>query len=94
VLAYLKAVDKVGDSSDGKAVVDAMKANPSDDPIFGKVTIREDGRAMHPVYLLQAKSPAESHEDWDYFKVVAPIPADRAFRPLSEGKCSLVQADH
>jgi branched-chain amino acid transport system substrate-binding protein len=94
VLAYLKAVDKVGDSSDGKAVVDAMKANPSDDPIYRKVTIREDGRAMHPVYLLQAKSPAESHEDWDYFKVVAPIPADRAFRPLAEGKCPLVQADH
>ena len=94
VLAYLKAVDKVGDSSDGKAVVDAMKANPSDDPLYGKVTIREDGRAMHPVYLLQAKSPAESHEAWDYFKVVAPIPADRAFRPLSEGKCPLVQGNH
>ena len=94
VLAYLKAVDKVGDSSDGKAVVDAMKANPSDDPLYGKVTIREDGRAMHPVYLLQAKSPAESHEAWDYFKVVAPIPADRAFRPLSEGKCPLVPGNH
>jgi hypothetical protein len=48
---------------------------PHDEPIFGKVTIREEGRAMHhPVYLLQAKSPAESHEDWDYFEVVAPIP--------------------
>jgi branched-chain amino acid transport system substrate-binding protein len=67
---------------------------PHDDPVYGKVTIREDGPAMLPVYLLQAKSPAESHEDWDYFKVVAPIPAERAFRPLSEGKCPLVSADH
>jgi branched-chain amino acid transport system substrate-binding protein len=90
VLAYLKAVDKVGNSSDGKAVVDAMKANPSDDPIYGNVTIRQDGRAMHPVYLLQAKSPAESHEDWDYFKVVSQIPADHAFRPLADGQCPLV----
>jgi branched-chain amino acid transport system substrate-binding protein len=92
VLAYLKAVDKVGNAADGRAVVAAMKANPSDDPVYGKVTIRADGRAMHPVYLLQAKSPEESKRAWDYFKVIATIPADHAFRPLDEGKCPLVAA--
>jgi branched-chain amino acid transport system substrate-binding protein len=92
VLAYLKAVDKVGNPADGRAIVAAMKANPSDDPVYGKVAIRADGRAMHPVYLLEAKSPAESKRPWDYFKVVATIPADHAFRPLDEGKCPLVAA--
>ncbi len=92
VLAYLKAVDKVGGAADGRAVVAAMKANASDDPVYGKVTIRADGRAMHPVYLLQAKSPAESKRPWDYFKIVAAIPGDHAFRPLAEGKCPLVAA--
>jgi branched-chain amino acid transport system substrate-binding protein len=92
VLAYLKAVDKVGGAGDGRAVVAAMKATPSDDPVYGKVEIRADGRAMHPVYLLQAKSPEESKRPWDYFKVVAAIPADHAFRPLDEGKCPLVAA--
>ena len=59
---YLNAVDKVGSPADGRAVVAAMKATPIDDPLFGHVTIREDGRAMHAMYLLQVKSPAESKE--------------------------------
>jgi branched-chain amino acid transport system substrate-binding protein len=92
VLAYLKAVDKLANSADGRAIVAAMKATPSDDPLYGKVAIRQDGRAMHPVYLLQAKSPAESKGLWDYFKIVSTIPAEHAFRPLDEGKCPLVSA--
>ena len=92
VLAYLKAVDKVGGSADGKAVVAAMKATPAVDPVYGTVTIRQDGRAMHPVYLLQAKAPGESKEAWDDFKVVSTIPAERAFRPLADGKCPFVAA--
>jgi branched-chain amino acid transport system substrate-binding protein len=90
VLHYLKAVDKVGGAADGKAVVAAMKAMPTDDPLFGKGRIREDGRKLHPMYLLQVKSPAESKGDWDYFKVLSTIPAEQAFRPLSEGNCPLV----
>jgi branched-chain amino acid transport system substrate-binding protein len=90
VLAYLKAVDKVGSAEDGRKVVAAMKKMTFDDPVYGKVTIRADGRAMHPVYLLEAKSPAESKEKWDYFKVISTLPADKAFRPLSEGHCPLV----
>jgi branched-chain amino acid transport system substrate-binding protein len=67
-----------------------MKATPAEDPVYGKVTIRQDGRALHPVYLLQAKAPAESKEPWDYFKIVSTIPADHAFRPIDQGKCPLV----
>jgi branched-chain amino acid transport system substrate-binding protein len=85
ILAYLKAVDKVGNAEDGKAIITAMKATPAEDPLYGKATIRPDGRAMHPVYLLQAKAPEESKEPWDYFKIVSTIPAERAFRPLEEG---------
>jgi branched-chain amino acid transport system substrate-binding protein len=90
VLHYLKAVDKVGGATDGKAVVAAMKAMPTDDPLFGHGTIRQDGRKIHPMYLLQVKSPQESKGDWDYFKVISTIPAEQAFRPLNEGNCPLV----
>lgn len=88
-MAYLKAVEQVGSPADGRAVVAAMKATPTDDPLFGRVTIREDGRAMHPMYLLQVKSPAESKSAWDVFKVTATIDAEHAFRPASEGGCPL-----
>ena len=91
VLHYLKAVDKVGSSADGRVVVAAMKSMPTDDPVFGKGTIREDGRHMHPMYLLQVKSPAESKSEWDVFKIAATIPAEKAFRPLAEGGCPLVK---
>jgi len=89
-LHYLKAVDKVGSPADGRAVVAAMKATPTDDPLYGRGTIREDGRKIHPMYLLQVKAPAESKSEWDVFKVVATIDAEQAFRPLKDGGCSLV----
>ena len=91
VLHYLKAVDKVGGAEDGRAVVAAMKAMPTDDPLFGRGTIREDGRKIHPMYLFQVKSPQESKGDWDYFKLLATIPLEQAFRPLAEGHCPLVK---
>jgi branched-chain amino acid transport system substrate-binding protein len=92
VLHYLKAVDKVGGAQDGKAVVAAMKAMPTDDPLFGKGVIREDGRKIHPMYLMQVKTPEESKANWDFFKVVATIPAAEAFRPLDQGGCPFIQA--
>jgi branched-chain amino acid transport system substrate-binding protein len=91
VLHYLKAVDKLGDASDGRAVVAAMKALPTDDPLFGKGYIRADGRKIHPMYLMQVKAPAESTSKWDVAKVVATVPGEAAFRPLKEGNCPLVQ---
>jgi len=90
VLHYLKAVEKVGSPADGRAVVEAMKAMPTNDPLFGPGQIRADGRKIHPMYLLQVKTPEESKGEWDVFKVVSTIPADKAFRPLNEGGCPLV----
>ena len=90
VVDYLKAVKAVGGASNGRAVVDAMKATPTDDPLFGKGSIRADGRKIHPVYLFETKTPAESKSEWDMFKLLSTIPADQAFRPLSEGHCPLV----
>jgi branched-chain amino acid transport system substrate-binding protein len=90
VLHYLKAVDKVGSASDGRAVVAAMKAMPTDDPLFGKGHIRSDGRKIHPMYLLEVKKPDESKDKWDLLKVVSTIRGEDAFRPESEGNCKLV----
>ncbi|GJD61286.1 ABC transporter substrate-binding protein [Methylobacterium frigidaeris] len=88
---YLKAVSTVKEAGDGRAVVAAMKAMPTDDPIFGPGRIREDGRKLHPMYLLTTKTPAESKGGWDYFKPVRTVPAEEAWRPLSEGGCPLVK---
>jgi len=88
---YLKAVDKVGGATDGKAVVAAMKAIPTDDPLFGKGYIRSDGRKIHPLYLLEVKSPDESKSKWDLLKVITTIPGEQAFRPEGEGNCPLVK---
>jgi len=88
---YLKAVLALNNASDGKAVVAKMKELPTDDPLFGKGTIRADGRKIHPVYLYEVKKPVESKGEWDTFKLLATIPAEQAFRPLSEGGCPLVK---
>src|SRR4051812_13049542 len=90
-LHYLKAVEKAGGPTNGTAVVDAMKSTPTDDVLYGKGIIRADGRKVHPLYLLQVKTPAESKSDWDVFKIVETIPADKAFRPLNEGGCPMVK---
>jgi len=90
VLHYLKAVEALK-SDDGTKVVAKMKDMATDDPLFGKGSIRVDGRKIHPAYLVQVKTPAESKAPWDYYKIVATIPADQAFRPLADGGCSLVK---
>ncbi len=90
VLHYLKAVEAVGSSGDGAKVVGKMKELPTDDPLFGKGSVRADGRVIHDMYVFQVKSPAESTHPWDYYKLVATIPGDKAFRPLAEGGCPLV----
>ncbi|MDE2002503.1 MAG: ABC transporter substrate-binding protein, partial [Betaproteobacteria bacterium] len=91
VLHYLKAVEALKSDADGAKVVAEMKKLPTDDPLFGKGSIRVDGRAIHPAYLVQVKSPAESKYPWDYYKILATIPADEAFRPLKDGGCYLVK---
>src|SRR3954464_4046062 len=87
VIHYLKAVDKAGGATDGKAVVAAMKAMPTDDPLFGKGFIRADGRKIHPLYLLQVKKPDESQSKWDLLKVVGTVSGEDAFRPEKDGGC-------
>jgi len=90
VLHYLKAVEALkGD--DGTKVIAKMKELPTDDPLFGKGTIRVDGRKIHPAFLVEVKKPAESKGPWDYYKIRATIPADQAFRPLADGGCPLVK---
>ena len=90
VLHYLKAIEAIK-TDDGAKVVEKMKEMPTDDPLFGKGTIRADGRKVHPAYLFEVKKPAESKGPWDYYKIRATIPADQAFRPLAEGGCPLVK---
>ncbi len=89
VLHYLKAVEANKSAADGKATVDRMKAMATDDALFGKGTVRTDGRKIHDMYLYEVKKPSESKGAWDYYKLRTTIPAAEAFRPLAEGKCPL-----
>jgi branched-chain amino acid transport system substrate-binding protein len=91
VLHYLKAVEALKSDADGVKVVDQMKAMPTDDRLFGKGTIRVDGRKIHDAYLFEVKKPNESKGPWDYYKLRATIPAAEAFRPLSQSECPLVK---
>jgi len=90
VTHYLKAVAALKSAADGKTVVAKMKAMPTDDPLFGKGSVRADGRTIHPAYLFEVKKPEESKYPGDYYKLRATIPADEAFRPLKDGNCPLV----
>src|SRR3982075_2341272 len=90
VTHYLKAVDALK-SDDGTKAIAKMKETPTDDPLFGKGTIRADGRKIHPMYLVEVKKPAESKYPWDYYKIRTTIPADQAFRPMDQGDCPLVK---
>jgi branched-chain amino acid transport system substrate-binding protein len=92
-LHYLKAVAALKSSADGKAVVNQMKAMPTDDPVFGKGMVRVDGRTIHPAYLFEVKSPDESKYPGDDYKLRATIPAEEAFRPLKDGNCPLVASN-
>ncbi len=94
-LHYLKAVADMGleeSKKDGAAVIARMKAMPTDDDAFGPGRIREDGRKLHPAYLMETKKPSESTSPYDVFKLISTVPADQAFRPLSEGGCPFVKA--
>jgi branched-chain amino acid transport system substrate-binding protein len=89
---YFKTLDAMGGNPhDGAKVVAKMKELPTDDALFGKGTIRADGRKLHPAYLFEVKKPEESKGPWDYYKLIGTTPADQAFRPLSESTCALVK---
>lgn len=88
-LGYLNAVKAAG-TDDADKVMAQLKATKWDDPIFGKSWIRPDGRKMHDMYLFEVKAPSESKGPWDYYKQLATIPADEAFRPMDQGNCPMV----
>ena len=87
---YLKAVAAAGTDAT-QPVMEKMRATPINDFFVKNGTIREDGRMVHDMYLYEVKKPAESKGAWDYYKLVAKIPADHAFLPLAESKCPLVK---
>ena len=89
-LHYLKAIAATK-SREAAANMAWMKANPTDDPLFGAGSVRQDGRKMCPAYLFEVKKPSESKAPWDYYKLLATLPAEQAFRPLNEGGCPLVR---
>ena len=90
MLHYLKAVEAAKSKETG-AVMAKMKELPTDDPLFGKGSVRADGRKMHDLFLFEVKKPSESKGPWDYYKQIAVLPAEQAFRPLAESECPLVK---
>ncbi|MFD1710228.1 ABC transporter substrate-binding protein [Ottowia sp. GY511] len=90
VLHYAKAIESEKTDA-GDKVIAAMKKIPTDDPLFGPGRVREDGRKIHPVYLMQVKTPKESTGPYDVYKTVAVTPAEEAFQPLAESACPLVK---
>ena len=91
VIHYLRAVEALGSHADGKAVIAKMKELPTEDRLMGKGNVRVDGRKIHPMYLFEVKTPEESMAPWDYYKQLATIPAEEAWRPLDQSECPLVK---
>ncbi len=91
VIHYLRAATALKSDADGAAVVAKMKELPTDDKLFGKGSVRQDGRHIHDMYLFEVKKPAESKGEWDYYKTRATIPAAEAWRPIAESECPLVK---
>ena len=87
---FLKSMD-AAKSEEGDVVVKQMKSTAVNDALWKNVRIREDGRSLNDMYLVEVKKPAESKEPWDFYRIVSTIPGDQAFRPLSEGGCPLVK---
>ena len=81
---------ETGKTDDGTKTIAKMKELPTDDILFGKGTIRADGRKLHNAYLFEVKKPSESKGPYDYYKVLSTIPAAQAFRPIDQGNCPLV----
>lgn len=83
-LAYLAAVEALGSAEDGRAVVNKMREMDINDPLFGKVTVRGDGRAIHDMYLFEVKKPGESEGEWDLYNQISTISGEDAFLPMLE----------
>jgi branched-chain amino acid transport system substrate-binding protein len=92
LLHYFKALEALGGNPhDGAKVVAKMKELPTDDVLFGKGMVQANGRTTHPAYLFQVKKPSESKGPWDYYNLIATIPAEEAFTPLDKSTCPLLK---
>ena len=89
VTHYLKAIQAAG-TDEAKAVVAKMRTLPIDDFFAHNAKLRQDGRMVHDMYLMQVKTPAESKGEWDLYKTLATVPGDQAYRPLDQGGCPLI----
>ena len=87
---YLKAAQAAG-TVDTAKVMATMRETPVNDFFAKNGRIREDGRMVHDMYLFEVKKPSESKQPWDYYKLIATVPAEQAFQPLSESRCPLVK---
>ena len=89
-LAYLRAAKAAG-TVEGDKVLNEMKRSPIDDPLFGRVVVRADGRATHAMYVFKVKAPQQSKSRYDVYDLIETIPPEAAFRPLDQGGCPLVK---
>lgn len=87
---YLKAIEAAG-TDEASAVMAKMKETPINDFFVKNGRIREDGRMIRDLYLFEVKKPEDSKYPWDYYKLIATIPGDQAFLPLSQSRCPLVK---
>jgi branched-chain amino acid transport system substrate-binding protein len=86
---YISAIKAAG-TDEAKAVMAKMRETPVNDFYVKNARLREDGRLVHEMYFAQVKTPSESTKPWDYYKILATIPGDQAFRALADGGCPLV----
>ncbi|MGY3136933.1 branched-chain amino acid transport system substrate-binding protein [Bradyrhizobium sp. USDA 4501] len=89
-LHYLNAVKAAG-TKETRPVLAKMRATPVRDAFTDNGVVREDGRMVHSMFLFEVKKPEESKAPWDYYKVLAEVPGDQAFRPLKDGGCPLIK---
>jgi branched-chain amino acid transport system substrate-binding protein len=90
VTHYLKAVQAAGTDAT-EPVMKRMRETPVRDFYAKNGRIREDGRMVHDMYLFEVKKPEESKGEWDLYKLVATVPGDEAFQPISQSRCPLVK---
>jgi branched-chain amino acid transport system substrate-binding protein len=86
IMHYLKAIEATG-TDNAEIVIAKMKATPINDFFAKNGRIRQDGRMVHDMYLMQVKSPTESKGPWDFYKLLTTVPSDQAFRPMEQGGC-------
>jgi branched-chain amino acid transport system substrate-binding protein len=91
IMHYLAAVKATG-TTDGQTVVKQMKATPVNDFMTKNGYIREDGTLVRDMYMFEVKSPSESRGPWDYYKQIAVISGEEAFKPLGPNECYMTRS--